>query len=395
MSVDDYLARVLSFMQPLPPVMVPLLEALGLVLAEDVQMPRDMPAFDNSSMDGYAVISGDLEAVPTHLRVIEDIPAGAVPRATVTRGTAARIMTGAPMPAGADAVVRVEWTDGGTETVEVQRTVAPGNDIRRAGEDLREGQTVLIRGTVVTPRTIALLASCDREQMLVHPRPRVTVISTGDELVPAGQPVGAGQIVDSNGPLLVACVQDAGAVVTHQGPVADHADDFRAVLQQALAHSDLIITSGGVSMGAYDTVKEVLGAAGGVEFSKVAMNPGMPQGCGQLDGIPIITLPGNPVSTYVSFEVFVRPALRTLMGRPDVHRPLRTATTLASFGSPAAKRQFARGVLDGFDDCSVAPVRGQGSHMLSGLSEANCLMVIPEEVTEVAAGSVVTVIDLR
>ncbi len=394
-SYAEYLERVLVLVQPLAAELVPTADAIGLVLAEDVMVPRDLPGFDNASMDGYAVRAVDIIDVPATLQVTDDIAAGAMPRKDVEPGGAARIMTGAPMPGGADAVIRIEWTDGGTDAVRIDRSVEPGNDIRRAGEDLPAGGVALPAGTVISPRSVALLASCDRDVVLVHRRPLVTVISTGDELVVAGQPVAAGQVVDSNGPLLLAVAREAGAMVRHIGPVADDAVAFAAVLEAAVASSDLVITSGGVSMGAYDTVKAVLSARGGVSFTKVAMNPGMPQGCGAINGTPIITLPGNPVSTYVSFEAFVRPALRLLMGYHDLVRPTRSAIIKTDLRSPEHKRQFARGVLHGHDELTVTPVRGQGSHMLSGLADANCLVVLPEGVSYVEVGDTVDVIDLR
>ncbi len=395
MAFAEYLDRVLALAAPLPVERVPLIDAVGLVLAEDVTVPRDLPGFDNASMDGYAVRADDVSSVPTTLRVTDDIAAGSLAHSAVAPGCAARIMTGAPMPPGADAVIRIEWTDGGEAMVRIDRTVPLGNDIRCAGEDLTAGAVAVRRGTEITVRGVALLASCDREQVLAYRRPRVTVISTGDELVVAGNPVGAGQVVDSNGPLLVAAARSVGAVVQHIGPVADEVPAFSEALDAAVASSDLVITSGGVSMGAYDTVKAVLSERGGVAFAKVAMNPGMPQGCGAVAGTPIITLPGNPVSTYVSFEAFVRPALRSMMGHTDRVRPTRSAIIEADLQSPEHKRQFARGILRGEEQLRVAPVRGQGSHMLSGLADANCLIVLPEGIAFVSAGDVVEVIDLR
>ena len=396
-SVDSYLERVLGVVTPLTPKPIRVAEALGLTLAEHVFATRNMPPFDNSSMDGYAVIAADVDArqLPATLRVIGEVAAGDLPSVTVTPGTAVRIMTGASLPEGADAVVPVESTDGGTETVAITAGVTAGAYIRRAGEDLANGALAVARGEIVNPRNTALLAACDRLYVQAHSRPRVTVLTTGNELVVAGQPVGPGQIVDSNGPLLVAALSACGADVRHIGPVADTAEAVHAALEAASANSDLIITSGGVSMGAHDTMKAVLQELGGVEFAKIAMNPGMPQGCGTVHGTPIITLPGNPVSSYVSFEVFVRPALAKLQGRTDERRPWREATVTVAFDSPAGKRQYARGILQGQDALTVTPVRGQGSHFLGGLAHANCLIEVPETVATVAAGSKVKVLDLR
>ncbi len=397
LSVDAYLKRLLDGIGPLAPVRVALDDCLGLVLAEQVRTPRPGPAFDNSSMDGYAVRSADFAGadLPVRLAVVDDIAAGSLPAAVIGPGQAARIMTGAPIPEGADCVVPIEDTDAGTSVVAVASRPGPGACIRRVGDDYPAGVPALEAGTVISARTIALLASCDRASVLVHPRPRVTVISTGTELVPAGDEVGYGKVVDSNGPLLAAAVRDAGALARRLGPVPDDGAALAAALAQASAGSDLVLTSGGVSMGAYDTVKEVLSDRGGVSFDKVAMNPGMPQGHGRVDGVPIVTLPGNPVSSYVSFEVFVRPLLRRLQGLPDAPRRERTAVLTADLGSPTGKRQFARGTLADGPTLSVTPVGGQGSHIIGGLARADALIVVPEDVTRLHAGDAVVVWDLR
>lgn len=396
LTVEEYRERVLATIAPLPSARIALLDALGLVLAEDIATPRAMPGFDNSSMDGYAVHAADFTGDgPVTLRVVDDLPAGATTRPEVPRGCAARIMTGAPMPLGADAVVPVELTDGGTEQVVITASPSPGDCIRRAGEDLPAGSPAVARGSVLSSRNLGLIASCDRDAIEVIARPRVTVISTGSELVRPGGAVGFGQVVDSNNTVLAAAVREAGAEVRQIGPVVDDEAAFTAALEEAAATSDLVLTSGGVSMGAYDTVKEVLTTRGGVAFMKVSMQPGMPQGHGSIDGVPIITLPGNPVSSFVSFEVFVRPAIRRMMGLADVMRPSRTAELTRAMTSPPRKTQFARGVLEGTDQLRVAPVGEQGSHFLGGLALSNCLIVIPVGVSELAAGDMVEVLDLR
>ena len=396
-SVDDYRAQILAGIAALAPGTTPLLESIGLVVADDIVTTRPMPGFDNSSMDGYAVCSTDFAdaADEVVLTVVDDLPAGAGLGVTITAGCAARIMTGAPVPAGADCVVPIEQTDGGAAIVAIRANPTPGAYIRRAGEDLAEGSLAVARGSVVTPRNLAIIASCDLAAVPTRPRPRVVVMSTGSELVAPGSAVAFGQVVDCNSYLLAAAVAQTGCEVVRVGPVGDTFEEFTLALEQAVAGADLLITSGGVSMGAYDTVKEVLTARGGVTFTKVAMNPGMPQGFGRINGVPIITLPGNPVSTYVSFEVFVRPAIRKLLGRAQLLRPERSATMSEAITSPNGKRQFARGLLSGRDRLEVSPVGGQGSHVLGGLSRANCLIVIPESVTEVKSGSSVTVLDLR
>jgi len=396
-SVDVHLARVLDLVAPLEPVSMPLQDARGLVLAERVVAPRNLPPFDNAAMDGYAVRSEDLarQGIPATLRVIGAVFAGDVAAATVVAGTAMRIMTGAPVPPGADTVVPVELTDDGSGEVRIKVGVETGAHIRRAGEDLAGGMVAVDSGATINARNIALLAACDRSHVLVQSRPRVTVISTGDELVVAGRPVGPGQIVDSNGPMLLAAIEECGAVARHIGPVADTPEAVRAALTEASATSDLIVTSGGVSMGTRDTMKEVLRELGSVEFSKVAMSPGMPQGSGTVHGTPIVALPGNPVSSFVSFEVFVRPVLRRLLGHADLQRPRRSATLAVAMGSPGNKRQYARAVLRGDDQLTVMPVVGQGSHFIGDLAQADCLVVVAEGVDALAAGATVTVLDLR
>ena len=400
LSVDDYLARVLASVEPLAPLDLPLSSAHGCVLAEDVTAPWPLPSFDNSSMDGYAVLSADVAAAsedaPVELAVVDDVPAGYRSTEEVRSGIAVRIMTGAPMPAGADAVVPVERTDGGTETVRIHTPVDAGAYVRRAAEDVMEGDTVLTTGTLIGARQMAILAAVGCGQVRVRPRPRVAVISTGSELVDPGTPLRHGLISDSNSYLLVAACQEAGADAYRVGPIVDDETAFLTAVEDQLHRCDLILTSGGVSMGAYDTVKAVLAELGTVDFMKIAMNPGMPQGHGHVgaDSVPIITLPGNPVSSYISFENFVRPVIRTLRGLTSLHRPTVEARCVADLSSPPHKRQFARATF--LPTGEVQPVgSGQGSHVLGGLAVADALIVVPEDVTSVRAGEQVTVIDLR
>ncbi len=399
LSVDDYRGRVLEGIAPLSPIDLPLSTVDGCVLAAPVRSTVSLPAFDNSSMDGYAVLAADLRSAsadaPVDLRVIDDVAAGSVSQVMVTRGTAVRIMTGAPMPDGADAVIPVERTDGGTRTVQIYAGVDVGACIRRTGEDVEAGQEVLEAGVELRSRQLALLAATGHGIVRVHPQPRVAVIATGSELVEPGDPLGPGQIHDANSFLLVAAAREAGALAYRVGPIVDDDDAFVTAVEDQFHRCDLILTSGGVSMGAYDTVKAVLSRLGTVQFAKVAMQPGMPQGFGRVgDGIPILTLPGNPVSSYVSFEAFVRPVIRRLRGLADLDRPLVTATLEEDLTSPGGKRQFARARF-------IAPGRlsltgtGQGSHVLGGLGQADALLVIPEDVTHVAAGSSVQAWDLR
>jgi molybdopterin molybdotransferase len=392
-SVDEHLEAVLGRVRPLPPFEQPLMDALGLVLCEDVVSQVSLPGFDNSAMDGYAVRAEDLAGAgpeqPVTLPVTGEIAAGQSRPIVVTPGTAVRIMTGAPVPRGADAVVPLEWTDGGTASVQVVQQPSLGNSIRRAGEDLPAGRTVLERDTVLGPRQIALLAAVGRARVTVRPRPRVVVISTGAELREPGTRLNEGQIYDSNSYALSAAARQAGAVVYRVGIVDDDPRKIMDTLSDQLVRADLVITSGGVSKGAYDVVKEVLTRLGTVDFPEVGMQPGKPQGFGVIgeDEVPIFTLPGNPVSAYVSFEVFVRPALRKLMGAVPYRRQPVTAVMLDDFSSPAGRRQFVRAaVTSGGEGWMARTVGGHGSHLLGGLSRSNALIVVPEDVTSVRAG---------
>ena len=395
-SVEEHRRVVAGLINPRPPVALPLADALGLVLAGDVVAPLSLPGFDNSAMDGYAVLATDVAAAgqdtPVRLPVAEDIPAGRTDIPTLAAGTAHRIMTGAPLPAGATAVVPVEATDGATDTVTIRSAPREGQHVRRAGEDVTAGSTVLRAGQVVTPAALGLAAALGLGELTVVPRQRVLVVSTGTELVGPGVPLQPGQIYESNGVMLAAAVRDAGADVAASPMTGDDVDAFRETLRGHAADADLILTTGGVSAGAYEVVKDALGGSGDVEFVKVAMQPGMPQGAGRLDGVPVVTLPGNPVSALVSFEVFVRPALRVAMGRPDAERPRREAVLTEDLTSPRGKRQFRRGVLDGDAVTSYGP---PASHHLRWLASANCLLELGEDVDSVNAGSRVQVWDLR
>ena len=401
-SVDEHLKDILSGLSPLSPLQIQLLDAQGCVLVEDVAAPWPMPSFDNSSMDGYAVHSADVAAAsavsPVTLKVVADLPAGTDKIVHVREGTTARIMTGAPMPSGADAVVPIEWTDEGVVDVRVNRAPAPGEFVRRAGSDVEAGTVVVAAGSHLRPAQLAVLASAGRDRVLVRPRPRVVVLATGNELVAPGTRPGAGQIPDSNSIMLAAAAKEAGAVVFAVGSVGDDPRELIEVLEDQLVRADVIITSGGVSVGAYDVVKQAFSRLGTVAFDKVAMQPGMPQGFGRIgpDETPIFTLPGNPVSAFVSFEVFVRPALRRMLGVEPLERPQVRAVLHEQIRSPEGKRQFLRGWLDVEDGRYVVrAIGGPGSHLLHGLSQANSLIVVPEEVGHVEAGDAVTVMLLE
>ncbi len=392
-TVEEHQQVVAGLISARPAVTVPLADALGLALADDVVAPLSLPGFDNSAMDGYAVLAADVAAAsaenPVKLPVAEDIPAGRTDLLTLAPGTAHRIMTGAMLPAGATAVVPVESTDAATDIVSIFSSSSEGRHIRRAGEDVTAGMTVLPAGEVLSPAALGLAAALGFAELKVIPRQRVLVLSTGTELVTPGTPLQPGQIYESNAVMLAAALREAGADVTTAPATSDDVALFRETLADHAKDVDLIITTGGVSAGAYEVVKDAL--SGDVEFVKVAMQPGMPQGAGTVNGTPIITLPGNPVSALVSFEVFIRPPLRAAMGL-TAERPRRSATLTEKLTSPAGKRQFRRGVV-GTDD-EVSSYGPPASHHLRWLATANCLLDIGEDVVELAAGSPVPVWDL-
>ncbi|WP_037682771.1 gephyrin-like molybdotransferase Glp [Streptomyces griseus] len=422
-SVDEHLEDILATVRPLEPIELQLLDAQGCVLVEDVTVPLSLPPFDNSSMDGYAVrvadVGGASEEFPAVLDVVGDVAAGGNGLLHVGPGQAARIMTGAPLPDGAETVVPVEWTDGGlgegpvsgmrarslapegaSGLVRVYRPAEARAHVRAKGSDVKAGDRALEAGTVLGPPQIALLAAIGRGTVRVRPRPRVVVLSTGSELVPPGDALGTGQIYDSNSFALTAAARDAGAIAYRVGAVADDAETLRSTIEDQLVRADLVVTTGGVSVGAYDVVKEALSHVGdedeagsGIEFRKLAMQPGKPQGFGSIgpDHTPLLALPGNPVSSYVSFELFVRPAIRTLMGLTDVHRPTTRATLTANkaLTSPKGRRQFLRGT---YADAAVRPVGGSGSHLVAALAHADALIVVPEDVESVEPGAEVEVV---
>jgi molybdopterin molybdotransferase len=388
-SVTEHQTVVAGLISRPKPASMVLAAAAGRVLAEDLRAARSLPAFDNSAMDGYAVLATDVVGAttsnPVTLLVAEDIPAGRVDGPPLRSGTAHRIMTGAAMPLGADTVVQVEATDGGTETVVIHEARGAGTHVRRAGEDVRCGETVLRAGTILGAAQLGLLAALGEPTVSVLPPLRVLVLSTGSELVQPGEPLLHGQIHDSNGIMLATAVRAAGADAEQFQFVADDIAEFHAALDSRLREVDLVLTSGGVSAGAYEVVKDAL-TGQGVDFVKVAMQPGMPQGAGLFQNVPVVTLPGNPVSSLVSFEVFVRPALRAAMGFADVRRPVVHAVLSESLDSPHGRRQFRRGILDRKAG-SVRPIGPPGSHFLRWLAASDCLLDLAENVTHLDAGT--------
>lgn len=402
-SVEEHLEHVLRAIEPMPAIEHPLLDAIGLPVAVDVHADVALPRFDNSSMDGYAVLQRDVveasEERPVHLPVLGEIAAGEASIDTLAPGTAVRIMTGAPLPAGADAVVPFEWTSEDGRDVLVRQAPTRGQHVRRAGEEVAEGELLLRAGEVVGTRQVGLLAALGRGRVLTAPRPRVLVLSTGAELVEPGGTLAGDQIYDSNSYLLAAAVKAHGGIPIRARATSDDPDDFLSVLHRHLLRADLVVTSGGVSMGTRDVVKEALRelpeGQGDVEFVGVAMQPGKPQGFGLIgrDRTPIFTLPGNPVSSYVSFETFVVPALRKLTGRGSHRRALVAGVLAERVGSVPGRTQLlrVRAAHEG-GTLRVTPVGGPGSHLIAGLAEADALAVLDAEVEVLQAGDLVPVL---
>lgn len=401
-SVEQHTTDLLGLVEPLEPIRIELLRAQGGVLAEDVTAPVSLPQFDNSAMDGYALVAADVaeagEDTPVRLPVIADIPAGDPGTHAIRSGMCARIMTGAPMPAGADAVVPVEWTDGGVAEVLIRGSAPVGNAVRPAGGDVEKGAEVLQNGVRVGAAEIAVLAAVGHPSALVHPRPRVAVLSTGEELVEPGAPIGPGQIWESNAYMLTAAAIEVGCAAFRHGFTGDDPSTVLATLDDVLPHADLVVTTGGVSMGAYDVVKEALAQLDTVRFEQVAVQPGKPQGAGTVHGTPIVALPGNPVSAFVSFHLFVRPMLAKMGGMPPEGMPaLRARLAEPVTDSPRGRRSYLRAQLDHAPEDgghAVRPISRQGSHQLSALASADALIVVDEAVTDLPAGSIVDVLRL-
>ena len=381
-TVEQHRAAVDALVPTMPAAARSLDEAAGLVLAGDLVAPIDLPPFDNSAMDGYAVRG--LPGLPATLPVTADIPAGATPGPELQPGTAARIMTGAPLPAGTELIVPVELTDAGRHWVQIRDAPAPGAHIRRRGEDVTAGRVVMPAGSVLGVPQIGIAAALGLATVEVLRPPHVLLLSTGTELVEPGTPLQPGQIYESNARMLAAAVRGIGARATVLRFVPDDVPAVRSRLDGALGGVDLVVTTGGVSAGAYEVVKDAL-TGQGVEFVKVAMQPGGPQGAGTVGGVPIVTFPGNPVSAFVSFEVFLRPVLLRAMGFRATHRPVLTEPVDVEVTSPAGKRQFRRAVRN-LDNGTVRPWGGPGSHLLSWLAGADSMLVIPEDVSRLSPG---------
>jgi molybdenum cofactor synthesis domain-containing protein len=396
-SLSDAWAHVRDRLQVLPPQALPLDQAHGLVTTEAVASTEAVPPFDNTAVDGFAVRAGDL-AVGVDLRVAGTVAAGSRGDVPVGPGQAVRIMTGAPVPPGADAIVMVEDTsvrdEGGTEVVTVGRPVEAGTHIRPAGDDVRPGDVVVEAGTVLTAGHLGVLATVGRTHVDVVRRPVVGVVSTGDELVQGGGPLERGQIRDSNRLALLALCQRSGFHVVDLGLVPDDEDRIEGALRNGVDRCDALLTSGGVSMGDFDFVKAVLGRIGDMRWMQVAIKPAKPFAFGLVDGVPVFGLPGNPVSSMVSFELFARPGLMTMAGRDRVDRRRVRATATEPFRRRVdGKTHFVRVRLDQDDDLGflASSAGAQGSHHLSAMAAADGLAVLADG-GGVAEGGTVEVI---
>ncbi|HEY5903352.1 MAG TPA: gephyrin-like molybdotransferase Glp [Anaerolineales bacterium] len=394
LSVAEARERILSHMQAVGPETLPLADCAERVLAEGIAAPTDLPLFDNSSMDGFAVRSADL-ADGARLRVIGDIPAGSNPSMIVGSGEAARIMTGAPLPSGADSVIPVEDTDfqsrqagsPAPETVTAQRRVAAGENVRRRGSDLRAGQVVLKAGHLLRPQDLGLLAMLGRARVPVFRRPRIALLSSGDELLPVEAELEPGKIHDSNSYVLAALIGRSGAELIPLGVAGDRREWVHALLEKAAGtNADLILSSAGVSVGAFDFVKEVVDSHGQLDFWRVNMRPGKPLAFGQYRGVPFIGLPGNPISAFVGFEVFVRPAIERLGGQA-VSKRQTVRARLGEEVSSDGRESYLRGELREENGSLVAYLSGhQGSANMPALVRANALLIIPAGVKSAPAG---------
>lgn len=382
MTVEEAREAILARFNPLASEPVPLSGALGRILAEDVVAAEELPPFANSAMDGYALQAADTAGArsdqPTRLRLVGEVPAGSVYPGSLCAGEAIRILTGAPVPAGADAVIQQELTATGEGWVEVQASVTPETNVRHAGEDVQRGTLLARRGAEVGPAEIALLAALGVDPVRVSRRPRVAILATGDELAGPGDALRPGQIRDSNSPYLAAAVARAGAEPWLLGIARDDADDLRRHLRAA-ATADLVLTSGGVSVGNYDLVKQILAEQGAMEFWRVRMRPGKPLAFGALGTTPLLGLPGNPVSTAVTFELFGRPAIRRMLGCSDVDRPLIEAELAGAPVPRGDRRHYVRARLHAHGARLVAtPTGPQGSHIMTSLLGASALLIIHE-----------------
>src|SRR3989441_6795590 len=399
-SVEEALERILREISPLDVTDVPLPQSLGLVLAQDIVAHEDIPPLANSAMDGFALLSHDSQprdGQPPRLRVTGGVAAGYVADHAVEEGTAMRIMTGAPVPPGADTVIQVELTrsDGSdSEWVEILQTVEPGNNIRPAGEDMRRGQTILLRRTEIGPWEIGVLATLGWASVPVIRRPHVAILGTGDEVIDVDEPLRPGKIRNSNSYLLEAAVRHSGAEPTRRGVGRDSIESLREKFTEAI-QSDLIITSGGVSVGDFDLVKNIMTEQGEIHFWRINMRPGKPVAFGHIGSVPLLGLPGNPVSAAVTFELFARPVIRKMLGHTRLLRPQIDVVVEDGVSDRAMRRHYVRAQVQWRDGRFVARTTGnQGSHIMTSLLNANALLIVPEGGTVIQPGAIARAIML-
>jgi molybdopterin molybdotransferase len=390
LSLESARERVLSRIHPLPPIELPLTDAYGCVVAADIRAVVDLPEFASSGMDGFAVRATDVAsatpATPVELAIVGRAMIGHRPEATVGLGEAVRIATGAPIPAGADSIVPIENAEASEEAVRIFEAPSPGRHIRPRGEDVREGDLLLPAGKRLGAPDLGLLANAGVPHPLVHPRPRVIVFSTGDELVAPTETADFGQVRDSNAFTIYGALREVGAMPILAGIVRDEPEALREAVLSHEIQADAFVSSGGVSVGERDVVKQAF-RRGDLEFYKVAMQPGMPQGFGFIEDKAFFGLPGNPVSAFVSFEMFVRPAILKMMGRRQLERPAVTATLTGEISGPAPKTVFARVELTrGPQGWMAAPTGARGSNLIATVARANALAVIPPGIGSLGPG---------
>jgi molybdopterin molybdotransferase len=401
LSVEDARERVLSRVHPLAPLQLPLTDAFGCVVAEDVLATHDLPEFASSAMDGFAVrasdVAGATPAQPRELKIVGRALIGHEPEGTVGAGETMHIATGAPVPAGADVIVPIENADvDGDQVVRLLDGPPPGTHVRPRGEDVHEGDVLIPSGKRLGAPELGLLANAGQPTPLVHPRPRVVVLSTGDELVPPTETPAFGQVRDANSFTIFGALREMGAMPVMAGIVRDDVESLRDTIFNFEIQADAFISSGGVSVGERDVVKAAFFRRGEVDFYKVAMQPGMPQGFGHVEGKPYFGLPGNPVSVFVSLEVFVRPAILKMMGRRHLFRPEVAARLTDDLRGPRGKLQFARvEVRHEKDGWSATPTGARGSNLISTVARANGLAMIPAGTEASPAGSTVQVMLFR
>ncbi|MDI6786558.1 MAG: molybdopterin molybdotransferase MoeA [bacterium] len=399
-KVENAQNIILENIETLEAEKVDLLKALSKVLAEDIHSDINIPPFDNSAMDGFALKSSDTKGAsqqnPIILKIIENLPAGKTPKNTIHKGEATRIMTGAPMPLGGDGVIMVEYTESTNNEVKIYKAVSSGKNIRLAGEDVKKKELVLKKGSLITPAKIGMLASVGKEMVKVIRTPKIAILTTGDELVELGEKVTPGKIRNSNTYTLISQITKLGAIPVNIGIACDNIEEIRNKIRSGIQY-DMLITSGGISVGDYDLIQDILKEAGlNLKFWKVRVKPGKPILFGLLNNKPVFSLPGYPVSSMIAFELFVRPAILKMLGRKDIFRKTILATLTNSIDKKTDRRQCLMGILKevkgGYEVSSTLP---QEAGMLKSMTLANCLILAPQECAHIHHGTLVKVILLN